>query len=289
VTVTPSGLVTFTLPESQTSLPPGPSTVFPVTLTAPAGNPPPGPVSMVVKITGKDSTSGLSETGSAMVIVTLRSSVSVPVLIPSAASAGVNPGGSLVRTFTVRNDGYAPINNATVTLQNPGALDWVALGDSSLGTIVPGDSRQFSDRCQSVHECCGRELRGAVHDQRWQQSTFKAPSNISVTQLSMGSAAFVVSDDIGAKVSAATVTLYGKTNAKSFQGVTDITGQVLISGVDAGDYAYVVVADTRDPLSGSVTVTAGASHRKCDSQLRRRDAQFYRYFRRPSSTNTTSR
>jgi len=258
VTVTPAGSLAVTLPQSQANLTPGSSVTIPVTLTAPAGNPPSGPVSVVLNVAGTDTTSSLTETGSAMIVATLRPSVTVPVLIPSTASVGVNPGGSLTQTFTVRNTGYAPINNATVTLQSPGALPWIALGNSGLGTIVPGDARQFEISISpSASVPVGNysvpfTVSGGTNQ-------LQGTLNISVTQLSMGSAAFVVNDDIGANVSGVTITLFGKTNGKIFQGVSDSTGLLTINGVDAGDYSYVAVADSHDPGSGNLTVTAGST------------------------------
>ena len=57
----------------------------------------------------------------------------------------------------------------------------------------------------------------------------------------------------------ATVTLIGTTNGKTFQGATAPNGQDTISGVDAGNYSYVVAAPNHDPASGSVIVTANAT------------------------------
>ncbi len=257
VTVTPAGAVTVTLPPGQTSLTPGSTITIPVTLTVPAGNPPPGPVSVVVKASGTDPASGLVETGSATIVATLRTPVSIPVLAPSTLNVGVNPGKSLTRTFTVLNNGYVSMNSANVALGS-GGPDWVALGNGSLGSINPGESAQFQIVISPPASVAVGNYAVPVIISGG-STPLQGVLNISVTQASMGSASFVVSDDIGARVSGATITLYGKTNGKTFQAVTDNTGQVAISGVDAGDYSYVVVADTHAPQSGSVTVTAGAA------------------------------
>ncbi len=258
VTVTPAASLSVTPPQSQSSISSGASLTVPVTLTAPSGSPPPGTVRVLLNVSGTDLASGLTETNSAMIVVTLRSAVSMPVLLPSTASVGVNPGGTLMSTFTVRNDGFATINSATVTLQNAASLNWVALGGGSLGTIVPGDSRQFTiDISPPSSVAVGSyavpfTVSGGA-------TPLQGTLNISVTQLTMGSVSFVVNDDIGANVSGATVTLYGKTNGKTFQGVTDNTGLLTINGVNAGDYSFVVVANTHDPTNGVVTVTAGST------------------------------
>jgi sugar lactone lactonase YvrE len=258
VTVTPTGALAATLPPSQVSLAAGSATAIAVTLTAPAGAAPPGPVTVAVSISGADPTSGLLESGNAAIVAMVRPAVSVPVLVPANANVGVNPGSSLTLSFAVRNDGYAPMDNAAVALQSPGALNWVALGNSALGTIAPGGSSQFQVVI-SPPSTVALATYAVPFSISGGSTPLQGTINISVTMLTMGSAAFVVSDDIGAKVSGATVTLYGKTNGKTFQGVTDTTGQLTLSGVDAGDYSYVVAADTHDPANGSVTVTAGAA------------------------------
>jgi len=257
VTVTPAGTVSVTPPQNQSSIASGASLTLPVTVTAPAGNPPPGTVSVVLNVSGTDPTSGLTETNSGMIVITLRSAVSLPVLLPSTASVGVNPGGSLTSTFTVRNDGFTTIN-PTVTLQSPASVNWVALGGGNLGTIVPTDSRQFTIEISPPSSVAVGSY-AVPFTVSGGSAPLQGTLNISVTQSTMGSVSFVVNNDIGANVAGAMVTLYGKSNGKTFQGVTDNTGLLTINGVDAGDYFFVVVAGTHDPTNGVVTVTAGST------------------------------
>jgi len=75
----------------------------------------------------------------------------------------------------------------------------------------------------------------------------------------MGTAAFIVNDDLGMIVPGATITLLGKNKRQELQAVSDANGQLTINGVDEGDYSYVAVADTHDPSNGSLTVTAGST------------------------------
>ena len=138
LTVTPQGALTASTPQTVASLAPGPAITLPVVFTAPSGNPPPTAVTAVVTVTGTDATSGLTETGTATITITLRPAVSTPVLVPATMSVGVNPEKSLTRTFNVLNNGYAAMTNATVTLQNPGALTWVAIANGNLGNIAAG-------------------------------------------------------------------------------------------------------------------------------------------------------
>jgi RHS repeat-associated protein/uncharacterized repeat protein (TIGR01451 family) len=255
--VTPTGTLTATAVDTVASLASGPAIVVPIALTAPSGTPPPTAVTVVITVTGTDTSSGVTETGTATITVTLRPAVSTPVLIPATMSVGVNRDKSLTRTFNVLNNGYAPMTNTVVTLQNPGALTWVAIGNGNLGTIPAGSASQFQIVI-SPPSTVPIGIYNVPFNISGGSTALQGSISISVTQSLVGAAAFVVSDDIGTKVSGATVTLYGKANGKTFQGVTDNTGLATIAGVDEGDYSYIVAAQTHDPGSGSVTVTANA-------------------------------
>src|SRR5262249_46246874 len=137
-------------------------------------------------------------------------------------------------------------------------LTWVALGNSDLGTIIPGDARQFTIQITPTASVTLGNY-SVPFTINGGSTPLQGTLNISLTQSTMGSAAFVVSDDIGAKVTGATVTLLGNTNGKTFQGVTDSAGLLTINGINAGAYSYVVVADTHDPATGTLTVTAGTT------------------------------
>src|SRR5207249_5019669 len=90
---------------------------------------------------------------------------------------------------------------------------WIALGNSGLGTIVPGDSRQFQISISPPASVAVGNYSVAFTVSGG-TNPLQGTLNVSVTQLSMGSAAFVVNDDIGANVSGATITLYGKTRSE---------------------------------------------------------------------------
>jgi uncharacterized repeat protein (TIGR01451 family) len=258
VVITPAGALTAKLPQPASSLVPGSPVTVPVVLTAPSGNPPPMPVSVQVKVTASDSVGGLVDQEISSLTITLRPAVSTPVLIPSSLSVGVNPGKSITRRFVVRNDGYLPMNDATVTLQNPTDFNWVSLGNANLGTIAPGDSREFQVMISPPADLKLGDYT-VLFNVNGGTSPLQGTINISVTQSTLGTASFVVSDDTGSKVGGATVTLFGKTNGKTFQGVTGGDGVASIGGVNAGEYSYVVAAASHDPGSGPVTVAADST------------------------------
>jgi len=293
VTVTPLGGLTATLSQQVATLAPGSSVPLSLDLTAPTGNPPSGPVSVVINVSGTDATSSLVEPGSAMAIVTLQQPVSTPVLTPASATVGATPGQSYISTFSVANTGNIAMNSATVTLQNPGAISWVALGDGNLGNIAPGASAQFQFQVAPPAGTATGSY-SVPFTINGGSTPLQGSLTITVTPVTVGTAAFVVSDDIGLQVPGATITLYqlvngssgsgsssqgasrevsqmamagsssssgssGLTNGVTFGGTTNASGQATISGVTGGTYEYVITAPTHDPLTGSVTVTPGAT------------------------------
>ena len=143
VTVTPPGALSVSLPSPDSVLAPNVPVTIPVAITSPSGTPPAVPVSAQVQITATDPNSGLVDTETTAFTITLQPAVSTPAILPSTLYVGVNPGQTLTQTLYIRNNGYLPMTNATVTLQNGTALNGVSLGNANLGTILPGDSRPF--------------------------------------------------------------------------------------------------------------------------------------------------
>ena len=141
--VTPSGSLSATFPQSVGTLAAGAAVTIPAVLTAPAGDPPPIPVTVRITITAADSITAGADPESTVLTITLLPSVSTLVLTPPTLSVGVNPGGSLTRRFVVSNQGYATTNNSTVTLQDPVTFNWVSLGNANLGDLGGGTSKEF--------------------------------------------------------------------------------------------------------------------------------------------------
>ena len=256
--VSSTSALTASFPQSIATLAAGALVTVPVVLIAPSGNPPPTPVTVTVTITATDSTSGAADPEISTLTITLRPNVSTLALTPPSLSVGVNPGGSLTRRFVVQNNGYAPTNNSTVTLQDPVTFNWVSLGNANLGTLAAGASQEFQVLINPPATITLGNYT-VLFNVSGGSNPLQGTLNISVTQSTLGAVAFTVSDDIGAKVGGATITLYSTKTNKVFQGVTGSNGQDTISGVDAGDYSYVVAAASHDPGTGTVTVTANAT------------------------------
>src|SRR5207249_5557772 len=130
--------------------------------------------------------------------------------------------------------------------------------NSSIGTVNPGELRQFTLLVYpSTNVAPGNypftlAISGGT-------TALQGAVNVTVTQLTIGNASFVVSDDTGSKVTGGTVTLIGQTNGKTYQAATASDGTALLSGVDGGTYNYVITAPSHKPSTGSVTVAPNAT------------------------------
>lgn len=256
--VVPSGAITASFSQSLPTLAPGAPVTIPLVLTAPSGNPPSAPVSVVVSVSATDSVSGAVDPESSPLVITLRPAVSTLTLTPPSLSVGVNPGGSLTRRFQVQNTGYMPSNNSVVALQDPVTYNWVSLGNANLGNLAPGASQIFQ---VMINPPANLPLGNytVLFNVSGGSNPLQGTINISVTQSTLGAVSFVVNDDTGAKVGGATVTVYNTTTNKLYQGVTASDGTDTLSGVEAGDYSYTVSAPSHDSGIGTVSVTANAT------------------------------
>jgi hypothetical protein len=256
--VTPVNSVTAAFPQSAATLAAGALTTIPAVLTAPSGSPPNAPVTVLVIITATDVSTGNVDTETSTVTLTLQPALSTLTLTPPSLNVGVNPGKSITRTFAVSNQGFVATSNSLVTLQDPATYNWVSLGNANLGNISSGDTRQFQVTISPPSTLAFGSYT-VLFNVSGGTNPLQGTLNISVTQSTLGTVSFVINDDTGAKVNGAAITLLGKTNQKSFQGVSDADGTSQISGVDAGDYTYVVTAPYHDPASGAVTVAANST------------------------------
>ncbi len=258
-TVLPSGSMTVNMPASGAILNPGANVSSPIVLTAPAVTPPPnGAVMVKVTVTATDAPSGIVSQETTTINVTLHPAVSTPVLIPSPVNIGVNAGRGLTATLYVRNDGFLPMANATVSLQNPNGYSWIDVVNPSLGSIDPAELKTFQLRVYPPTTAALGDYAFTLNVAGG-TTPLQVPVTVSVTALTVGTATFAVSDDTGARVSGGTVTLIGGTTGRNYQTATTSEGAATISGVEAGTYSYIVTAPSHKPSVGTVTVTPAAT------------------------------
>ena len=259
VSASVSGPAPFTVTASTlpSSLPPGSATALTLTITAPSGTPPTQPVNFSVTVTGMDQASGVNDTESGVLGLAFHPAISAPVVSPPSAAIGVNPGKSASQVFTVTNNGFVSMSNAAVTLQDPTTFSWITLGDATLGTVAPGQTKSVQVIANPPASLATGQY-SVILNVSGGPSALQATLVVNVTAAVLGAASFQVSDDAGQKVGAATVTLVNQSGTSS-QGVTDSNGNVAFSSLAPGQYTWTATASVHDPASGTLTVLPGAS------------------------------
>ncbi|MBI5100002.1 MAG: thrombospondin type 3 repeat-containing protein [Nitrospirae bacterium] len=245
------------------TLNPGSSVTVPVVITTAAGNPPSSSVTFNLNI---NSTEGSAETS--LLSVNLYAAVSTPVIAPYPLSAGVRAGTPVTKEVYVSNNGFAPMTNALVSVNDPATYDWITVVNGALGTIDHAVSRAFQIY---INPPSGLQLGSYVVQLNLAYSGVTVPFYITVevTSSTTGSAAFKVYSDTGSIISGAEVNLISRAFYVNvtpqgrqeynnvIKGTTDTGGNVVLSEVPAGDYRYLVNAVGHNQAQGEVTVEAG--------------------------------
>ena len=165
--------------------------------------------------------------------------------------------------MTIKNDGLAVLENATMTL--PQNLSWIttnlqqdtsgviALGDIPVGgsrtfdvILAPPESTDFGDHSDKF------VIEGSNSTQQVNVNVYSL-----VTSQQEGSALFTVVNNIGDYVDGATVRIFNNTIHKQIIAPeTDLNGEVVVYGLDIGQWTYQITAPGHNSVSGVVDVVA---------------------------------
>ncbi|WP_318557046.1 Ig-like domain-containing protein [Geobacter anodireducens] len=249
-----------------TSLAAGTSAIIPVLVTADPGTPPSVPATFTLNVVSSD---GTSET--ARITARLHDAVSLPVFNPDPIMVGVRTGEPVTKTVTIINQGYATMQDSTLTVHDPATYSWVSIPNGTFGTFSPQEAKS----CQIVvNPPEGTTLGTYVVqlDLKYNNGTTKPVyMTVEVTTSTVGQVAFKVHDDTGSVVTNAEVNLISKAfyvnvtpNGRQeynnvLKGTTNAQGYILFSDVPAGDYRYVVNAVRHDQKDGLITVEPGST------------------------------
>ena len=249
-----------------TSLAAGASVVIPILITSDPGTPPSASANFTVNVVSSD---GASET--ARIAVHLHEAVSLPVFNPDPIMVGVRTGEPVTKTVTVTNQGYATMQDSTLTVHDTATYNWVSIPNGTFGTFSPQEAKN----CQIVvNPPEGTTLGTYVVqlDLKYNNGTTKPfYMTVEVTTSTVGQVAFKVHDDTGSVVSGAEVNLISKAfyvndtpNGRQeynnvLKGTTNAQGYSLFSDVPAGDYRYIVNAVRHDQKDGLLTVEPGST------------------------------
>ena len=248
-----------------TSLAAGASATIPVLVTADPGTPS-VPAVLTLNVASSDGT-----TESAKITARLHDAVSLPVVNPDPIMVGVRTGEPVTKTVTITNQGYATMQDSTLTVHDPAVYGWVTIPNGTFGTFSPQEAKN----CQIVvNPPEGTTLGTYVVqlDLKYDNGTTKPVyMTVEVTTATVGQMAFKVHDDTGSVVSGAEVNLISKAfyvnvtpNGRQeynnvLKGTTNQQGYILFNDVPAGDYRYVVNAARHDQKDGLITVEPGST------------------------------
>ncbi|WP_218043354.1 Ig-like domain-containing protein [Oryzomonas rubra] len=248
-----------------TSLAAGASVVIPVLIIADPGPPPTVPAVFTLNITSSE---GSNE--SASITAQLHDAVGLPVASPDPIMAGVRIGSPVTKTITITNQGYASMQNSTLTVHDTALYGWVSIPNGTFGQFGPQEAKS----CQIVvNPPEGTTLGTYVVqlDLNYNGITKPIYMTVEITTATVGQVAYKVHDDTGSVVSGAAVNLISKafyvnvtpTGKQEYnnviKGTTDQQGYILFNDVPAGDYRYVVSADRHDQKDGTITVEPGST------------------------------
>jgi flagellar hook assembly protein FlgD len=248
-----------------TSLASGASVVIPVLITAAPGTPPSVPPVFTLGVTASDGTSE-----SAKITTQLHEAVSLPVVSPDPIMAGVHTGTPVTKTITITNQGYATMQDSTLTVHDPKLYGWVSISGGALGQLNPQEAKT----CQAVVNPPEGTTSGTYVvqlDLNYNGTSKPVYMTVEVTTATVGQVAFKVHDDTGSVVSGAEVNLISKAfyvnvtpNGRQeynnvIKGTTDQQGYILLTDVPAGDYRYIVNAVRHDQKDGLITVEPGST------------------------------
>ena len=248
-----------------TSLAAGASVIVPVLIIADPGTPPAVAAVFTLNVTSSE---GSNEFAS--ITAQSHDAVSLPVVNPDPIMVGVRIGTPVTKNITITNQGYAPMQDSTLTVHDTILYGWVSIPNGTFGQFSPQDAKS----CQVVvNPPEGTTLGTYVVqlDLNYNGITKPVYMTVEVTTATVGQVSFKVHDDTGSVVSGATVNLISKAFYVNvtpsgqqeynnvIKGTTDQQGYILFNDVPAGDYRYVVSADRHDQQDGTLTVEPGST------------------------------
>jgi flagellar hook assembly protein FlgD/pimeloyl-ACP methyl ester carboxylesterase len=262
--VLPQDGVTAALSDALiVTLAPGAVHTITLRLTATSDAPPAEQVSFNVTAA---STENVSE--AAVVTASVQPARPVPVIEPASAVIGMQPGTSRQLSFTVRNDGFAPMANTRVSIADATRFGWIVAQEPSLGDVQPGAARAFGLMVAPPAELA---LGTYVVRVVLTSDAISIPLfvTVEITTEQVAPVLLQVSDDTGSDVSGAQVALvstsvYQRVTPggvepynKVYQGTTNAGGQLSLTDVAAGRYSLRVISERHAAYETTVVIEAG--------------------------------
>jgi hypothetical protein len=175
---------------------------------------------------------------------------------PDPLKIGVRIEEKATKAVSIANEGYAAMNNVSLSVHDPGENDWITVLNGSLDTIEPGQSKTsqiYVDPPDGI--TMGTYV---VHlDLHYDERILPVYLTVEITTAAVGRVSFKVYDDAGMVVPGAEVSLISKefyVNVTRREGMNITTSlrkdrYRRLSASDrhaAGDYRYLVTAARHD-------------------------------------------
>jgi parallel beta-helix repeat protein len=177
--------------------------------------------------------------------------------------ASVDNGALVTIPVTVKNDGLIDLLDAEMTL--PQNLTWITTnlpqstpGMVSLGTIAVGESRTFDVIISPPDDTpLGDHNDAFVIMGSNSVQAFDVNVYALVTSELKGSVLFTVYNNLGQRVEEATVRIFNNVvHEQIISPDTDLNGEVVIYGLDIGEWTYQITAAGHSSISGVVKIVA---------------------------------
>ncbi|MBN1932552.1 MAG: hypothetical protein JW786_13195, partial [Desulfobacterales bacterium] len=244
---------------------PGASVIIPVMIHSDPGNPP--TTTSILTFTA-NSAEGSVE--SANIRVDLHEAKAAPTISPDPLMIGLSPLDQMTKTVTLKNEGFASMENTVVSIANPAVYNWISIINGQIGVIDPSESKDFQIFLDPPDD-----IQYGIYDiqlnLQYNGEIIPIILSVAITSATEGSVAFQVYDDRAKAVADAEVNLISKVfhvyqtpdGKKEYNDIitarTDADGYVLFESVPTGQYRYLINAQEHDPGKGELTVEPGTN------------------------------
>ena len=242
---------------------------IPVSITTTADAPDYAEYTVTFSAVSNDGGSSVNVSARTVLKLYLRPATAAPKATPANVVVSANPGDTITRTVTVKNNGTGAWEG--ITIQQPG-LSFIRADNLSKTAIGQWESLTFDITFAPLSSTqLGRYQDKVVLKNEEGNVTCTIPVALEVTALDTGTATFQVTSDLGDEVKNAQIKLYGKDpQIQIINGVeteyylnysltTDENGLAVLEGKPAGAYDYVITAQGMETYEGVLELMPGLS------------------------------
>lgn len=171
---------------------------------------------------------------------------------PQVIDLSMAPAEYVTATITVKNIGYGTLQGVSMTRPS---TNWITLACTSLGSIPPQDSKSFDLMINPPNNTNIELYQDQIQITSTNYQTTYVYLIVKVTSAQNGSLVFHITDDVGAQLQGARVTLqYQEFWQQVYTKVSNSTGYCEFANIFGGRYSYSVSAENHQTGTGTLTV-----------------------------------